>query len=46
MAVAIPASAALSYFDGTVERVRLDFEDLASRLFTRPNAVVLAQAAE
>jgi biopolymer transport protein ExbB len=46
MAVAIPASAALSYFDGTVERLKMDFEDLASRIFTRPAKVALAQAAE
>ncbi|MEM9783055.1 MAG: MotA/TolQ/ExbB proton channel family protein [Pseudomonadota bacterium] len=43
MAVAIPASAALSYFDGIADRLRLDFEDLASRVFNRPAA--LAQIA-
>ncbi|MEM6487241.1 MAG: MotA/TolQ/ExbB proton channel family protein [Pseudomonadota bacterium] len=36
MAVAIPASAALSYFDGVVDRMRLDFEDLGARVFNRP----------
>ncbi|MEM8623942.1 MAG: MotA/TolQ/ExbB proton channel family protein [Pseudomonadota bacterium] len=47
MAVAIPASAALSFFEGTAERVRLDFEDLASRVFNRPAAVTAAvRAAE
>jgi biopolymer transport protein ExbB len=45
MAVAIPASAALSFFEGTAERVRLDFEDLASRVFNRP-ALPAVQAAE
>ncbi|MEO0762069.1 MAG: MotA/TolQ/ExbB proton channel family protein, partial [Pseudomonadota bacterium] len=44
MAVAIPASAALSYFDGVVDRMRLDFEDLASRVFNRP-ATINAKAA-
>ncbi|MGF1550981.1 MAG: MotA/TolQ/ExbB proton channel family protein [Paracoccaceae bacterium] len=44
MAVAIPASAALSYFDGVVERLRLDFEDLASRVFNRQAAVGLRAA--
>jgi len=33
MAVAIPASMALAWFDGIVERVRLDMEDLATRIF-------------
>ncbi|MEM8760213.1 MAG: MotA/TolQ/ExbB proton channel family protein [Pseudomonadota bacterium] len=45
MAVAIPASAALSFFEGTAERVRLDFEDLASRVFNRP-ATHAVRAAE
>lgn len=36
MAVAIPASVALSWFDSVVERLRLDFEDIATRIFTRP----------
>ncbi|MEM9762927.1 MAG: MotA/TolQ/ExbB proton channel family protein [Pseudomonadota bacterium] len=45
MAVAIPASAALSFFEGTAERVRLDFEDLASRVFNRP-ATAAVRAAE
>ncbi|MEL6575409.1 MAG: MotA/TolQ/ExbB proton channel family protein [Pseudomonadota bacterium] len=45
MAVAIPASAALSFFEGTAERVRLDFEDLASRVFNRP-ATPAVRAAE
>ncbi|MEM6974387.1 MAG: MotA/TolQ/ExbB proton channel family protein [Pseudomonadota bacterium] len=45
MAVAIPASAALSYFDGVVDRLRLDFEDLASRVFNRPVAMAQKEAA-
>ncbi|MEO0823086.1 MAG: MotA/TolQ/ExbB proton channel family protein [Pseudomonadota bacterium] len=45
MAVAIPASAALSYFEAVVERLRLDFEDVASRVFNRP-AEYLIRAAE
>ncbi|MEM7497187.1 MAG: MotA/TolQ/ExbB proton channel family protein [Pseudomonadota bacterium] len=45
MAVAIPASASLSFFEGTAERVRLDFEDLASRVFNRP-ATHAVRAAE
>ncbi|MEL6336299.1 MAG: MotA/TolQ/ExbB proton channel family protein [Pseudomonadota bacterium] len=39
MAVAIPAAAALSYFDGVVDRLRLDLEDIASRVFNRPAAL-------
>ncbi|MGC8201929.1 MotA/TolQ/ExbB proton channel family protein [Aliiroseovarius sp. PTFE2010] len=35
MAVAIPAAVALSWFEGIVERVQLDMEDLATRLFTQ-----------
>ncbi len=47
MAVAIPASMALSWFDGTVERLQGDLEDVASRIFTRrPAAQGLRQAAE
>lgn len=34
MAVAIPAAVALSWFEGTVERVQGDMEDMATRLFT------------
>lgn len=32
MSVAIPASVALSWFEGVAERVQLDFEDIATRL--------------
>lgn len=46
MAVAIPASAALSYFESVVDSLRLDMEDLATRIFTRPRVEPLAQAAE
>ncbi|MEM6421007.1 MAG: MotA/TolQ/ExbB proton channel family protein [Pseudomonadota bacterium] len=45
MAVAIPASAALSYFDGVNDRLRLDLEDIASRVFNRP-ASLSVRAAE
>jgi len=34
MAVAIPAAMALSWFESVVERVQIDMEDLATRLFT------------
>jgi biopolymer transport protein ExbB len=35
MAVAIPASMALSWFESVVDRVQADMEDLATRIFTR-----------
>ena len=35
MAVAIPAAAALAFFDGAVERAGRRMEDLATRIFTR-----------
>jgi len=34
MAVAIPASMALSWYDSICERVQADMEDLATRVFT------------
>jgi biopolymer transport protein ExbB len=34
MAVAIPASMALSWYDSICERVQADLEDLATRVFT------------
>ncbi len=46
MVVAIPASLALGLFEGIEERVRIDLEDLATRIFTARSPVVLAQAAE
>lgn len=36
MAVAIPASAALTWFESVIERIRLDLEDAATRIFTTP----------
>lgn len=35
MSVAIPASMALSWFDGIVERVQTDMEDAATRIFLK-----------
>lgn len=46
MAVAIPASAALTWFESVTDRLRLDMEDIATRVFARPERVVLAHAAE
>jgi len=37
MAVAIPASASLTWFESIVERLRLDYEDIATRAFIRPS---------
>ena len=45
MTVAIPASAALTWFESVIDRLRRDMEDMATRLFTAP-AVPLARAAE
>lgn len=36
MAVAIPAAIALSWFEGVIERVQHDLEDMATRYFTAP----------
>jgi biopolymer transport protein ExbB len=38
MAVAIPASAALTWFEAVIDAVRLDMEDLAARIFIAPLA--------
>jgi biopolymer transport protein ExbB len=38
MAVAIPATMALSWFESTVDRLRLEMEDAATRIFLRPVA--------
>lgn len=46
MAVAIPASAALTWFESTTDRLRLDLEDIATRVFTRPPRQGFAHAAE
>lgn len=34
MAVAIPAAAALTWFESVIDRIRLDLEDAATRIFT------------
>ena len=36
MAVAIPASAALTWFESVIDNLRLDMEDAATRIFTAP----------
>lgn len=50
MAVAIPASMALTWFESVVDRLRLEMEDAATRIFLRPVAAkpepAQAQAAE
>ncbi|MGF1503027.1 MAG: MotA/TolQ/ExbB proton channel family protein [Paracoccaceae bacterium] len=38
MAVAIPASAALAWLEGVIDRLRRDLEDMATRVFTRADA--------
>jgi biopolymer transport protein ExbB len=38
MAVAIPASMALTWFESVVDRLRLEMEDAATRIFLRPVA--------
>lgn len=45
MAVAIPASAALTWFESVADSLCLDLEDIATRIFARPDHVPLAQAA-
>ncbi|QHQ37040.1 MotA/TolQ/ExbB proton channel family protein [Algicella marina] len=46
MAVAIPASAALTWFESVIDTLRLDMEDAATRIFTHANPVDLKLAAE
>lgn len=46
MAVAIPASASLTWFESVIDRIRLDMEDSATRIFTRAPQVKLSMAAE
>lgn len=46
MAVAIPASAALTWFESVIDRLRLDMEDAATRIFTRAKQPPLKLAAE
>ncbi len=36
MAVAIPAAAALSWYEGVIDRLRRDMEDMAGRILNRP----------
>ncbi|MEB8386120.1 MotA/TolQ/ExbB proton channel family protein [Rhodobacteraceae bacterium KMM 6894] len=43
MAVAIPASMALTWFESIVDRLRRDMEDAATRIFLRPVAQDTAQ---
>ena len=38
MAVAIPAAAALTWFDSIADRVQAEMEDDATRIFTRGGA--------
>lgn len=37
MAVAIPAAMALSYFESVADRIQVDMEDAATRIFTAPD---------
>jgi biopolymer transport protein ExbB len=49
MAVAIPASAALTWFESVIESLRQDMEDMATRIFTglaAEHAAPMAEAAE
>lgn len=46
MAVAIPAAAALTWFESVVDRLRHDLEDIATRVFARPRRMPVAHAAE
>ncbi len=46
MAVAIPASAALTWFEAVIDRIRRDVEDGATRLFITPKPQKLRLAAE
>ena len=46
MAVAIPATAALTWFESVIESMRLDMEDAATLIFTRPRPDHLKLAAE
>ncbi|PTQ74882.1 outer membrane transport energization protein ExbB [Celeribacter persicus] len=51
MAVAIPASIAFTGFEAVADRLRHEFEDMATRIFLRPRAktdrtIQMAQAAE
>lgn len=46
MAVAIPASVSLSWFESIIDHIRLDMEDCATRIFTRAPKPALSVAAE
>ena len=50
MAVAIPASMALTWFESVVDRLRIEMEDFATRIFLRPvqgeDGAAMARAAE
>jgi len=50
MAVAIPAAMALTWFESVVDRLRLEMEDAATRIFLRPleqdETTSMPQAAE
>ncbi len=46
MAVAIPASVALTWFESVIDRIRRDLEDHASRIFLSPRPPKLQMAAE
>lgn len=46
MAVAIPATAALTWFESVIDTMRRDMEDAATRIFTRPRPGKLNLAAE
>ena len=48
MAVAIPASAALTWFEAVIDRMRRDIEDAVTRIFVAPGpeAAEIARAAE
>lgn len=43
MAVAIPASAALTWFEAVIDAIRLDMEDLAARIFIAPLATAATE---
>ena len=46
MAVAIPASVALTWFEAVIDRIRRDIEDNAARIFLSPAPAKLQMAAE
>lgn len=45
MAVAIPTSAALTWYESTIDRLRRDMEDMATRIFNRRPRVAAVAAA-